>query len=84
VIGLNGVHTLPYRAPADSLQVISLVDRVWRSEGLRLWLRPYAIACVGHEAGLVECITDARSVDEIKKRTPGYTSMQVLGITHSL
>ncbi|KAG5192695.1 pi 4-kinase [Tribonema minus] len=64
------------RQEALAMQVISLVDRIWRREGLRLWLRPYAIACVGHEAGLVECITDARSVDEIKKRTPGYVSMQ--------
>ena len=33
--------------------------------------------CVGHKAGLVEYITDARSVDDIKKYTPGYMGMRV-------
>ena len=58
-------------------QIISLVDKIFAARSLRLWLRPYAIVCVGHQAGLVECITDAKSVDEIKKKTPNYTNMRV-------
>jgi len=32
--------------------------------------------CVGEEAGLVECLCNAKSVDEIKKECPGYTSLK--------
>jgi phosphatidylinositol kinase/protein kinase (PI-3 family) len=57
--------------------VISLVDKIFKREKLRLWLRPYAIVCCGHEAGLIECLTDAKSIDDIKKRTPNFKNMEV-------
>lgn len=50
-------------------QVIQLVDDVFKREGLSLRLRPYAIVCCGEMKGLVECVTDARSIDHIKKAT---------------
>lgn len=36
-------------------------------ENMRPYLRPYTIMSVGAEAGIIECLTDSRSVDEIKK-----------------
>ncbi len=58
-----------------AMQIITLVDRVFREEGLALWLRPYSIVCAGPDSAFVECITDARSIDEIKKRTPNFVNM---------
>lgn len=42
----------------------------------RPFLRPYSIMCVGGDAGLLECLTDAKSVDELKKNTDGFTSLR--------
>ncbi|CAM9468877.1 unnamed protein product, partial [Sphacelaria rigidula] len=50
-------------------QVIRLVDNVFKREGLSLRLRPYEIMACGDMKGLVECITDAKSIDHIKKVT---------------
>ena len=32
--------------------------------------------CVGGDAGLLECLSDAKSVDEVKKRTDGFTTLR--------
>ncbi|CAM9971620.1 unnamed protein product, partial [Laminaria digitata] len=48
-------------------EVIRLVDNIFKREGLSLRLRPYAIVCCGDLKGLVECVTDAKSIDHIKK-----------------
>jgi len=42
----------------------------------RPYLRPYTIMCVGGDAGLVECLTDAKSIDEVKKNTDGFVSLR--------
>lgn len=42
----------------------------------RPFLRPYSIMCVGGDAGLIECLTDAKSVDEVKKTCDGYVSLR--------
>ena len=42
----------------------------------RPFMRPYTIMCVGGDAGLLECLSDAKSVDEVKKRTDGYTTLR--------
>lgn len=39
-------------------------------------MRPYTIMCVGGEAGLVECLSDAKSIDEVKKRTDNFVSLR--------
>ncbi len=59
-----------------AVQIITLVDRVFKEEGLALWLRPYSVVCAGPDSALVECITDAKSIDEIKKRTPNFVNMR--------
>lgn len=32
--------------------------------------------CVGGDAGLVECLSDAKSIDEVKKKTDGFSSLR--------
>lgn len=43
---------------------------------LRPYLKPYAIMCVGADAGMLECLADAKSVDEVKKETDGFTTLR--------
>lgn len=42
---------------------------------LRPFLRPYTIMCTGGDAGIVECLPDVKSVNEIKKETDGFTTL---------
>ena len=39
-------------------------------------MRPYTIMCVGGDAGLLECLSDAKSIDEVKKKTDGFVSLR--------
>lgn len=61
------------------MQIISKL-RTWFLEDIaeefRPFLRPYTIMCVGGDAGLVECLKDVKSVDEVKKRTDGFESLR--------
>merc|ERR1739845_333741 len=42
----------------------------------RPYLRPYTIMCVGVDAGLLEVVNDAKSVDEVKKETDRFISLR--------
>lgn len=67
------------RKEALVMQVISKLHHWFETEipaHYRPFLRPYAISCVGGDAGLVECLPDAKSLDEIKKQTDGFTSLR--------
>jgi hypothetical protein len=61
------------------MQVISKL-RYWFEEEIlpsqRPYLRPYTITCIGGDAGLLECVPDAKSVDEVKKETLGFTTLR--------
>jgi hypothetical protein len=59
------------RREALVMQIISKL-RTWFDEEIpemyRPFMRPYSIMAVGGDAGLVECLSDAISVDELKKQ----------------
>ncbi|GAX20930.1 hypothetical protein FisN_1Lh411 [Fistulifera solaris] len=61
------------------MQVISKLLQ-WFQEEIpikdRPYMRPYTIMCVGGDAGLIECLSDAKSVDEVKKRTDDFVSLR--------
>ena len=40
-----------------------------------LWLRPYHILSTGPRSGLIEMVTDTRSLDQLKRRL-GFTSLR--------
>lgn len=67
------------RREALVMQMISKF-RDWFEEEIpvetRPFLRPYTIMCVGGDAGLLECLTDAKSVDEVKKKADGFISLR--------
>mmetsp|Transcript_34 Transcript_34/g.75 ORF Transcript_34/g.75 Transcript_34/m.75 type:complete len:726 (-) Transcript_34:75-2252(-) len=51
-----------------AMQVLSICDDVFQKENIGIWLMPYMIICSGSQAGLIECVSDARSVDDLKKK----------------
>lgn len=67
------------RKEALVMQIIAKL-RGWFNEEIheshRPFMRPYTIMCVGGDAGLLECLSDAKSVDELKKRTDGFESLR--------
>ena len=67
------------RREALVMQVISML-RGWFEEEIHSSFRPfmrlYTIMCVGGDAGLVECLSDATSIDEVKKKTDNFVSLR--------
>ncbi len=67
------------RREALVMQVISKM-KSWFDDEIsmeyRPYLKPYTIMCVGADAGLLECLRDAKSVDEVKKSTDGFTTLR--------
>lgn len=67
------------RREALVMQVISKMKQ-WFEQDIpeqnRPYLKPYTILCVGGDAGLLECIRDAKSIDEVKKNTDGFTTLR--------
>lgn len=67
------------RREALVMQIISKLNEWFQSDIVdvdRPHMRPYTIMCVGGDAGLVECLSDAKSIDEVKKRTDGFESLR--------
>lgn len=67
------------RREALVMQIINKLSEWFQTdipESHRPHMRPYTIMCVGGEAGLVECLSDAKSVDEVKKKTDGFMSLR--------
>ncbi|KAF0991562.1 hypothetical protein HZS_3521 [Henneguya salminicola] len=44
---------------------------IWKSENISVWVRPYCVVITESQAGIIEAITDAVSIHQIKSRT-GY------------
>ena len=61
------------------MQLISKMQKWFDDEiehEMRPVMRPYTIMSVGGDAGLVECLSDAKSVDEVKKKTDHFESLR--------
>ncbi|KRH94124.1 Phosphatidylinositol 4-kinase, involved in intracellular trafficking and secretion, partial [Pseudoloma neurophilia] len=48
-------------------EVISEMKAIFEEENLRIWIKPYRIYPVYHNAGFVEVVLNAKSIHEIKK-----------------
>lgn len=49
---------------------------IFQNARLPLWLNTYSIVATSSEAGLIETIVDAKSIDSIKKDTPNIVTLQ--------
>mmetsp|Transcript_27906 Transcript_27906/g.26944 ORF Transcript_27906/g.26944 Transcript_27906/m.26944 type:complete len:253 (-) Transcript_27906:18-776(-) len=50
------------------MQLISQIYQIFKLKKLKLWLKPYEILATGQRCGLIECVSDALSIDSIKKK----------------
>ena len=50
------------------MQLIQQIDQIFKQKKLNLWLRPYEILATGNRCGLIEVVSDALSIDSIKKK----------------
>ncbi|RLN55714.1 hypothetical protein BBP00_00008374 [Phytophthora kernoviae] len=50
------------------LQGLKLFQLIFRKHSVNLWMRYYSIVCTGKDCGLLEVITDAQSLDGLKKK----------------
>jgi len=67
------------RREALVMQIITKLNDWFKADipkPLRPHMRPYTIMCVGGDAGVVECLSDAKSVDEVKKGTDRFVSLR--------
>ncbi|TMW68553.1 hypothetical protein Poli38472_006021 [Pythium oligandrum] len=64
------------RQEVFAMQLITKFQDIFQDNNLQLWLRPYRIVSTGKTTGLIETITDAQSLDSLKKRE-GYQSLRV-------
>ncbi|KAE9355679.1 hypothetical protein PF008_g3948 [Phytophthora fragariae] len=69
VISLISKSNDDIRQEVFAMQLITTFQRIFRESGLPLWLRPYRIVSTGRTSGLLETITDAQSLDALKKRS---------------
>lgn len=58
------------------LQIMQICKEIFESVGLKsqLWLKPYRIVSTNSTTGIVQVLTDAMSLDALKK-TPGFTTL---------
>mmetsp|Transcript_14582 Transcript_14582/g.31716 ORF Transcript_14582/g.31716 Transcript_14582/m.31716 type:complete len:1109 (-) Transcript_14582:100-3426(-) len=62
--------------------VMQIMSKLWTwfqeeiPPNMRPFLRPYTVMCVGGDAGIVECLPDVKSVNEVKKSTDGFTTLK--------
>ncbi|TYZ69155.1 hypothetical protein PybrP1_005982 [[Pythium] brassicae (nom. inval.)] len=60
------------------LQGLRLCQLIFQKHNLDLWLRYYSIVCAGKDCGLLEVITDAQSLDALKKKAgPTKSFLQI-------
>lgn len=62
------------RQEVCTVQLIELCRDIFLDAGLELWLEPYGIISTTSSTGLIETLTDALSLDALKKKD-GYVSL---------
>ena len=53
-----------------AMQLISSFDRIWREASLPVRLHPYGVVVTSNDSGIIELVTDATSIDCLKKAMP--------------
>ena len=55
------------------VQMFTLMDRIWKDEGLDLPMHPYGVVLTGHEAGMIEIVSNSVTTATIHKLAGGAT-----------
>ncbi|KAJ5068653.1 phosphatidylinositol 4-kinase alpha-related [Anaeramoeba ignava] len=54
-----------------ALQIISFVQKILKSVNLKLFLYPYKVIATGDGCGIIECVKNSKSRDQLGKETEG-------------
>jgi hypothetical protein len=54
-----------------TLQLIQIMDRLWKNHGLDLMLEPYRVVATGDQVGMVEVVLDSETTGKIMKNAGG-------------
>lgn len=57
-------------------RLIQEFARIFNRAGIPIWLRAYQILSTSSDSGLIETVTDAISIDSIKKKTADVSTLQ--------
>merc|ERR1712000_338703 len=57
-----------------TLQMIRLMDKLWRSNGLDLRLSPYGCVATGDEIGMIEVVLNSKTTADITKKAGGASA----------
>lgn len=57
-------------------RLIQEFARIFEKGGIDCWLRPYQIISTSSDSGLIETLTDAISIDSLKKHSPNVATLQ--------
>lgn len=60
-----------------TLQVIHVMDNIWRNEGLDLRMMPYACLATGKHVGIIEVVRNAKTVMGIQRKGGKMAAFQV-------
>eukprot|EP00457_Paulinella_chromatophora_P001069 gb/GEZN01001071.1/.p1 GENE.gb/GEZN01001071.1/~~gb/GEZN01001071.1/.p1 ORF type:complete len:1031 (+),score=146.60 gb/GEZN01001071.1/:242-3334(+) len=58
-----------------AMQLINLFDTIWKQAHIPLRLRSYGVLVTSATSGLIETVTNAASIDSLKKSTPNFESL---------
>ncbi|XP_045163414.2 phosphatidylinositol 4,5-bisphosphate 3-kinase catalytic subunit alpha isoform-like [Mercenaria mercenaria] len=62
-----------------TLQVISVMDSIWKSEGFDLRLTPYCCLATGQDVGLIEAVRDSTTIMKIQEKGGAKATWQIGG-----
>eukprot|EP00178_Gracilaria_changii_P016599 TRINITY_DN47842_c0_g1_i1.p1 TRINITY_DN47842_c0_g1~~TRINITY_DN47842_c0_g1_i1.p1 ORF type:complete len:842 (-),score=153.97 TRINITY_DN47842_c0_g1_i1:826-3180(-) len=57
-------------------RLIQEFSRIFEKANIPCWLRPYEILSTSGDSGLIETVTDAKSIDSIKKHSPNVITLK--------
>src|SRR5688572_3270092 len=57
-----------------TLQMIKIMDKLWKNEGLDLQLSPYGCISTGGDVGMIEVVLNSDATASISKRAGGATA----------
>lgn len=76
-------HTIIFKSGDDlrqdmlTLQVIKIINYIWRTEGFDLKMMPYTCLATGKNVGMIEVITNAETVMDIQRQRGRWAALQV-------
>ncbi len=49
-------------------QLINEFNQIFQIEKVNCWVKPYEILSTGNESGIIECLSNAISIDDLKRK----------------